>query len=149
MKWLVVMQGAPGSGKSTIAAEIAQKLDAIVCSTDSEMYENDVYVFRVEKLGPAHEATFQRAKSAMEGGHNVILDNTNIRVWEPKRYIQEAVRLGYAVCFQRCVGRWDSVHGVPVEKIEQMRRDMEQLSTAGCLAALAPWEKGKVRGGAS
>lgn len=147
---LVVMQGAPGSGKSTLAnklraADNATHLETVICSTDEYHIDVDgVYRFKPDLLSRFHELNVRRACKLMDEGLSVIVDNTNIFRWEPKPYVEHAVKLGYIpVVFVRVSGDWLSSHSVPLEKVQEMREAMETLTVETVLASVPPWEKGK------
>ncbi len=142
MPTLVIMQGIPGSGKSTLAEKLAANIQAVICSTDSYHIDHDgVYRFKAERSREFHAANQEKVKQLLFRGYNVIVDNTNICNWEAKPYVAAAVEAEYAVVFIRCEASYGSVHGVPAETIERMRKQMEPLSVANCLTAVPPWEK--------
>lgn len=142
MKTLYVMQGAPGSGKSTVARTIEAGLVAM--GGDCEIYSTDDYFtncqtgeykFDPTKLAQYHQANQDKARAAMDKGlSDVVIDNTNVRAAHAAPYVKAAVEFGYAVVFVRCEGRFANTHGVPAEKVEAMRAAMEPLSVAACLA---------------
>jgi predicted kinase len=143
---LVMMQGPSGSGKSTLASHLKRLLEACgytvcICSTDDQHIIDGVYRFQPEKLTTFHAINLRLATEALERGEVVIVDNTNLACWEAKPYVQVAVRLGIPVTFHRAEGNFQNVHGVPADKVAQMKSRLEPLTVEGCLAAKAPWEK--------
>lgn len=140
MQKLIVLQGPSGSGKTSLGKKLAAELGGLVFSTDDLFHVADVYEFDPTMLGVMHRVNLWRATKALDRGRTVIVDNTNICCWEARPYVQAAVELGVEVEFIRCHGRYANVHGVPDEKVEDMRRRMETLSVEACCAALAPWE---------
>lgn len=145
---LYVMQGPSGAGKSTIANAIRAtvpmwpgKSGCMICSTDDLFYEDGVYNFRPEKLPEFHAMNLANAKQFMDEGYSVIVDNTNIQRWQCREYVKYAVAKGIPVVFVRVNGRFSNLHGVPDEKVEQMRAGMEDLTVESVLASKAPWEK--------
>ena len=138
---LIIMQGPPGSGKTTIAEEqLAEEYDAEIYSTDDFFTEDGVYNFDISKLNENHQKNQDRTFKALKEGKNVIVDNTNIMRWHCKAYVQAAVELGIEVKFVRAEGDYKTIHGVPQDKIEQMRASMEDLTVESVLASKAPWE---------
>lgn len=135
---LFVMQGAAGSGKSHVAAGLSRAFDAVIVSADSRRYQNGVYVYDPATDGAIHEATQREACDWMQQGRAVVVDNTNIKRWQCKPYVAEAVRLGIPVVFVRCTGEYPNRHGVPEEVVARMRAGMEDLTVASVLAAEAP-----------
>jgi predicted kinase len=102
-KLLILMQGAPGSGKSTMARLIARGLgsNAVILSTD-EYWEADdgIYDFDVELLGAAHLWNQRRAAAIMSGTREsqvTIIDNTNIHRRDVVPYVGLAQVYGYDI----------------------------------------------------
>jgi predicted kinase len=135
---LIMMQGASGSGKSTVAKELAIEHDAVVYSTDEFFVENGIYTFNPKMLGINHQKNLNRTIEALKTG-NVIVDNTNTQAWECKPYVEAAIKEGHEVKFVRCEGRYKNVHGVPDDKVEQMRNRLEDLTIEKVLASKRPF----------
>ena len=124
---LVLMQGPPGSGKSTDAR--ASYPGACIVSADDYFSKNGRYEFNPVLLGAAHDECKGRARAAMERGEPlIVVDNTNIRRAHVAVYHGLAAQFGYAVIAHRCDGRFPNTHGVPEEKVERMRRQMEVIA---------------------
>lgn len=146
---LAVMQGASGSGKSTLArdhiAPLLQALghDVVIVSTDDEFHENGVYRFDPTKLGINHAKTQQKCREALIAGKSVVVDNTNTQAWEAKPYVMMAQELGIPVTFHRATGSYQNLHGVPSEKVEQMKQRLEDLSIEKVLASQSPFQSKK------
>jgi NEDD4-binding protein 2 len=147
MQELIIMQGWPSSGKSTMAKAIAWDIEQeynslpAICSTDDYFYCEGKYVFNPKNLGLYHKANQQRVEALLRANRSVIVDNTNIRAWEAKPYVAYAIKLGIPVRFVRCEGNYKNTHGVPEEKIEQMKREIEELTVEKVMSSFAPWEK--------
>lgn len=125
------MVGLPGSGKSTRAAQLALELgNTTICSADSFFINTEgEYVFNRDKLGSAHMQCQRMAEVALAAGHNVIIDNTNVRQRDRSIYVDLGNRFNIAVeyavigeftdefaqvAFGRCT------HNVPLESILAM-----------------------------
>lgn len=133
---LYIMQGASGSGKSTIAHFIQASVpNCKICSTDHHFYENGVYNFRPEKLGEFHSLNLVNAKRYLDEGKSVIVDNTNIKRWQCREYVKYAHEKGIHVVFLRVNGNFQNQHGVPPEKVAEMRNQMENLTLESVLAS--------------
>ena len=128
---LFIMRGLPGSGKTTIVNLIKAKYKqlATVCSADDYFLIDGEYHFDPNKLSEAHESCQKAAKEACESGQNVvIIDNTNVRKWEMKYYLNLAVTFGYTVVpvvpktkwkFDACELAKRNKHGVEQEFLEK------------------------------
>lgn len=141
---LYILQGPPGSGKSTFAFSIASRLQDSgvpikVCSTDSYSFDADgIYRFNPELLNENHRKNQEVAKEAMNLGFSVVVDNTNIKAWESKEYVLHAVKLGIPVVFIRIVGDFSSKQKVHPDKIKSMLNSMETLTLETVLNSRKP-----------
>lgn len=100
---LIIMRGIPGAGKSTEAERLVG--EGMIHSTDTLIEEttgdyNGYFTKMVEsgdwsEHGKMHHRNFLKAKMSMEQGVSpVIVDNTNIKASEPKKYVEAALKLG-------------------------------------------------------
>ena len=74
---LVVVYGLPGAGKSTVAAAVADRLDAAIVRTDvvrKELFSDPSYTD--EESQQTYEAVFDRAGDRLAAGDPVVLDGT-------------------------------------------------------------------------
>ncbi|KAK8736144.1 hypothetical protein OTU49_004843 [Cherax quadricarinatus] len=96
-KVMLIMKGIPGSGKTFLAKKLSEVYEgAVVCSADSFFIHNGEYEFDRDQLKDAHEFCQQRAShAAQENSHVIIIDNTNVRNWEMKFYLDIAKRHRY------------------------------------------------------
>lgn len=141
LKVMVIMRGPPGCGKSHLAKEIvdATTRDEYynhIFTTDDFFYDRSGnYNFNASQLGEAHESNKKRVDHyAQSGWSPIIVDNTNIRVWEMSNYFEIAVRCGYLIhivepntAWSRSAGKlaMKNSHGVPKEAIERMLMNYE------------------------
>lgn len=91
-KTVFIMRGVSGSGKSTIARAI-QKVypSAVLCSADDYFMREGEYHFSADDLGSAHKYCQRLAEEAVRKDSNVIIiDNTNVKRWEMKFYMDLA-----------------------------------------------------------
>ncbi|XP_062569118.1 2',3'-cyclic-nucleotide 3'-phosphodiesterase-like isoform X2 [Saccostrea cucullata] len=96
---IFIMRGVPGSGKSTIARALKQVYPtAVVCSADDYFMRGSEYNYRSDDLGSAHRFCQEKASDAVRNGTNVIIiDNTNIKRWEMKFYLDLARQQQYTI----------------------------------------------------
>lgn len=124
--WL--MQGAPGSGKSTAARKLLAEQGAQIVSTDFWFQTAGGYKFDPSYLGEYHGRTQALCRSFLSVGMRVVVDNTNIRRLHAQPYLDMAKEFGYTVIVVRCDGKYQNEHGVPESTVEKMREMMEDIS---------------------
>jgi len=141
-KKLIILRGLPGSGKSTYAKELANKLwegglACKICSADYYFERPDgVYDFNPRLLKNAHNFCEQQVKESMQTNYSIIIiDNTNTRKWEYQKYIDMANKHGYNI-EEKIIGGFSeekikeyagrNIHGVPYEKIKEMAERFEK-----------------------
>lgn len=96
-KTLIIMRGLPGSGKSTKAKTLAGE-QGLIYSTDDFFMVNGKYEYDPKMIGEYHNRNFERTQKAMfEGKPLIIVDNTNIRLWEMKKYVIAGEQNGYTI----------------------------------------------------
>lgn len=149
---LIIMRGVPGSGKSFIAKQIisaiygtqlTQHYFSHVLSTDDFFINRGVYCFNKYRLAEAHAWNKNRAQQSMrEGVSPVIIDNTNIEVWEMEPYVREGVANGYVVEIVEPNTPWArkanelvrrNTHNVPIQTIRKMLDNYENGITGAVL----------------
>ena len=130
------MRGIPGSGKSTLAKKLVN--EGVIHSTDDLIEATGDYAGHFARMvesgnwsahGKMHHQNFLNAKKSMEEGISpVIIDNTNIKANEAKKYVMAGLELGYEVvvedvgaggCTAEVLAERNT-HGVPLETIERM-----------------------------
>lgn len=85
----VIMQGSPGTGKTTIAHQLVfRHPHAIIVSADDHMIVDGVYKFDPLKLSAAHVACQSKAKAALRQGQVVIVDNCNAKNEDVQPYMR-------------------------------------------------------------
>lgn len=129
MKKLFLLRGLPGAGKSTLAKSIS---NALTGHFEADMYfvdEHGNYNFDASKLRDAHEWCKRQVESVMglHGLDTVIVSNTFTQEWEMQPYFKMAERYGYTIFSLIVENRHCGVneHGVPEEKLEQMKNRFE------------------------
>lgn len=151
-KTLIILRGLPGSGKSTLAKQLGE--GGVVYSTDDFFMVDGEYKFDPKKLGGYHADNVRRAERAMiEGITPVVVDNTNVSMYEFKNYIKLANEYGYKVEIHEPDTEWKfdadelarrNTHGVPKEVIEKMiQRWDHDVTPEKAVVSIAPWETQK------
>jgi len=125
MNTLYIIRGLPGSGKSTLANTLA---GTGRCEAD-EYFTNALtgeYTFDASKIKDAHDYCKMKAARLMEDRvTTVAVANTFTRRWEYEPYITIAQLNGYNVIIISLESEFDSVHGVPTEMMDIMRKRFE------------------------
>lgn len=150
---MIVMRGAPGSGKSYLAKSL---IDATmngdyanhIFSTDDYFYDkrSKRYLYDRSKLSQAHDSNqFRVAQRTLNGWSPIIVDNTNMKLWEMFPYIREAVRNSYVIKllepntpWRISVGKLEqrNKHGVDREAIARMLTNYEPGTIMDVLKAM-------------
>lgn len=130
MKQLILFRGLPGSGKSSLADALCQKVFS------ADMYFEDmaangdlVYNFDPAKLREAHQWCQKHTGLAMELKQYDIIGvaNTFTQEWEMKPYFEMSHKYGYRISTLIVENRHggENIHGVPSDKIKQMEDRFE------------------------
>ncbi len=108
-----VMVGAPGSGKSTYAAKLAQIEDAVVISGDLIRDEIEKYGLTNPSWVEIWDKVEEEVAEAVENGKNVILDGTHVGSEHRKEVVFMCNSYGYTcvkavimdTSFEECLQR--------------------------------------------
>lgn len=135
MKKVVCMRGLPGSGKDTyIKNRWSDRKGVSVCSADDYFMVDGQYKFDASMLGMAHATCMRKFLHDLASDvETVIVNNTNINVWEISPYAAVAAAMGYQfeiielkAQIEHCIAR--NTHGVSAQQIgamaESMRREI-------------------------
>lgn len=125
-KIVIILRGAPGSGKSTWAKNYRDP--CLVVSTDNFFIDKTtgIYTFEEEKLGYYHKCALDEFKEAIEKGiPTILLDNTNIKKVYYKKYVEFAKAANYNVVQKTFWGDYKSIHNVDQETIQRMRNTFQ------------------------
>uniref|UniRef100_UPI00358F0F25 NEDD4-binding protein 2-like isoform X2 n=1 Tax=Myxine glutinosa TaxID=7769 RepID=UPI00358F0F25 len=135
-KVLILLRGLPGSGKSTLARKMrTENKDAVVLSTDDYFVRGGIYSYNPDLLSESHEWNHKRAREAMDACMSpVIIDNTNLKLWEMKPYVAMARQRKYSITFTEPDTPWKlnprqlerkNTHGISKERITRMMAHYE------------------------
>lgn len=133
---IYILRGLPGSGKSTMAErlkywlELDNSMYGLICSADDYFQRfGRAYQFDQASLPQAHAWCQGKALAGIEMGVDLIIDNTNTRLWEMQPYLDMADRYGLDLYVLEPNTPWArnvdelfkrNTHGVPREAIERM-----------------------------
>jgi ABC-type uncharacterized transport system ATPase component len=124
VKELIIIRGLPGAGKSTLAKSLGGKH----FETDMYFVRDGEYQFDVTKLKEAHEWCRSSVGGLMINEEpKLVVSNTFTQEWEMQPYYEMAEKYGYRVYCLIVENRHGGVneHGVPDDKLEQMRNRFE------------------------
>jgi predicted kinase len=133
MKELYLLRGLPGSGKSTFAKALVCD-DFLICEADKYFLTDGEYMFDGSKLRDAHEFCRNRVETYMKDSllndqfyRRIAVSNTFTQEWEMETYFELAKKYDYRVYSIIVENRHGGVneHGVPEEKLEQMKERFE------------------------
>lgn len=142
MKTVVINRGLPGSGKSTRAAAhrdaaLLRGEKAVIVSADDFFVRDGKYCFDGRFIQAAHQECFQKFLEAIDQKFDmIVVDNTNVKRFEFKRYVLEAKKAGYSVEFDEIlpgsdeqIAEWHArcVHGVPLKAMLNMAKRWQTL----------------------
>ena len=136
-KYLFLITGAAGAGKSTLAQKIQDNANGLIepiaeiCEADEFWYilGKGKYAFNPRLLWKAHKWCQDNAREVMATGKNLIVSNTNIKPSDRKGYFQMADEYGYKVVFIHLTTQFQNQHGVPEKSVENMRNNYVGLTS--------------------
>lgn len=147
---LILMRGPSGSGKSYLAKQIIdQTIGGVypyyILSTDDHFYDGERYNYNRNDLQEAHKVNRAKVAHRMrEGWSPIIVDNTNIKLWEMLPYVRAGVDHGYLIEMLESGAPWAksaaelaarNQHNVSQETIERMLRNYERTTVNEFLRA--------------
>lgn len=140
MKKVIIVRGAPGSGKSTHARslmEAYQREGKTVSHYEADMYfigEDGKYKWSAEKIGSAHKWCQDKVRDSIKVCDVVIVSNTSVRSKDVDVYVKIADEAGAKHDVYRMFGQFQNLHEVPESIVKRMRDSMEDYPGEICVA---------------
>lgn len=123
MNTLYIVRGLPGSGKSTYA----KTLGVPVYEADMYFERDGEYKFDPTKLHAAHQWCQRKVFKELLDMEDVAVSNTFTTLKEMQPYVDYAKTLGVKIVVIECTGNYGNVHGVPPEKLAQMKARWQEV----------------------
>ena len=123
---LTLIRGLPGSGKSTLAAALEDSSDVNWYEADHFFSVNGEYNFDASLLKQAHQWCQKKTEEALSCCVDTVVSNTFTQKWEMQPYLDMAKKYNAIINVIVCKGEFGSVHNVPEETIERMRKRWEE-----------------------
>jgi len=119
---LTLIRGLPGSGKTTLACWLSNEYTESF-EADSYFYDDyGNYVFDETEIKAAHEGCQNITELSLLNGYNVVVANTFTTPSEMKPYYLMAKKLGAKLNVITCQGDFGSVHDIPQETYDKMKK---------------------------
>jgi predicted ABC-type ATPase len=120
-KYVYILHGVSGCGKSTVAEALTTN-GGVICCADDGFIVNGNYVFDANKLGYCHNQCQEKfAKALIEERSIIVVANTNTKPSEWKFYEETAKQNGYIVFHLIVENRHGGkdTHNVPAATLEK------------------------------
>ena len=132
---LTIIRGLPGSGKSTLAkamvtADAMEGMEKLLVHLEADqfhLHDNGDYHYDADLARYAHSWCISKTVFELRRDKNVVVANTFITQDEVSPYLSIAHTLGATVSIISCQGSFGTIHGVPDDVIEKMKRNWEEV----------------------
>jgi predicted kinase len=131
-KILMILRGASGSGKSSLANFLVNNSKADAAYYEADLFMENAqgqYEFKPEKLGYCHNKCVAAVESSMVSELPlIIISNTSTKERDFKAYIELATKYGYKVTSLVVENRHGNkdLHNVPEETLNRQEESIRQ-----------------------
>jgi|SRR6478609_3265593 len=120
---LIIVRGPSGFGKTTYAKTFGLPY----FEADMFFEKNGEYKFDASRIAGAHIWCQHNVEVELREGNDVVVSNTFTKRWEIQPYLDFAKKYGAEVEIYRMTKEYGNIHGVPQDKVEQMKARMEDF----------------------
>lgn len=124
---LVLVRGCPGSGKSTIAREIADELGFAHYENDMFFMKDGKYCFDEKRVKDAANWCFHNIEKALFDGKNAVVANVFVTRKSVNRYRDLAAQCGAEFVVLRSNADFGNVHSVPPQVYASMKKAFQDV----------------------
>jgi len=131
MQSIYFVRGAPGSGKTTVAAAMVEKYGMVHVEADQFFERSGEYKFNAALLGQAHAWAKKKLIAGLRGGSDVVVSNTSARTSDVLGYLDGVSRSVVVTVIDLSSGgsraKYKNKHGVPDDKVESFVEKFEEF----------------------
>lgn len=129
MKTLYIIRGVSGSGKSTYALTLWQQTGFSINEADQFFEGHSDYLFEPKLLPYAHQRCLAETAWCIYHEQGAIVSNTFTTNWELEKYFKlKETFPDLKIHVIEMKTQYQNVHGVPDEKVAQMKRRWEDIN---------------------
>ena len=123
---LILIQGIPGAGKTTLAKRLCKSLGIRFYEADQWFARSGTYKFEQEKLGVAHQWCYNKVKGNLMHNQTCICSNTLTASYFLEKYLDLASQCNANYFLIKLCTEHKSVHNPPSEIIQIMREQLNE-----------------------
>lgn len=123
---LILIQGIPGAGKTTLAERLCKNLKIRYYEADQWFARSGTYKFEQENLSIAHRWCYGKVKGNLLHKQTCICSNTLTASYFLEKYIDLASRCDANYFLIKLCTEHKSIHNPPAEVVQIMREQLNE-----------------------